>query len=74
MSTAMAAIAHPDILEIANRHQCTPAQLVFRFALDAGLMPLTGTTSEDHMQADLAVFDLSFSPDEIAVIEKIATS
>ena len=46
---------------------------MFRFALDTGMMPLTGTTSEDHMKADLAVFDLSFSPDEIAVIENIAT-
>lgn len=67
------AILQPEILEIANRHQCTPAQLVFRFALDVGMTPITGTTNEEHMKADLAVFDMKLSPTEISVIENIAS-
>src|SRR3712207_7235718 len=43
---------------IAQRHGRTVAQVVFRFALDVGMVPLTGTTDPDHMRADLDVFSL----------------
>jgi diketogulonate reductase-like aldo/keto reductase len=39
---------------IAARRGITPSQLVFRFALDVGMTPLTGTTDPGHMREDLA--------------------
>jgi diketogulonate reductase-like aldo/keto reductase len=57
---------------LARRHQKTVSQIVFRFALDAGIIPLTGTTSRVHMQADLDVFKFSLSPGEVARIEGLA--
>ncbi len=50
-------MAHPTLRGIAARRQLTPSQLVFRFALDVGMAPLTGTTSEAHMKEDLAALD-----------------
>jgi diketogulonate reductase-like aldo/keto reductase len=46
--------------EIVMRVQRTPAQIVFRFAQQVGMLPLTGTTDPAHMREDLALdFDLS---------------
>jgi diketogulonate reductase-like aldo/keto reductase len=39
---------------VQNRRGLTPAQVVFRFAVDVGMLPLTGTTDPAHMRQDLA--------------------
>lgn len=64
--------AHPELTRIAERHGRTLAQVVFRFALDIGMLPLTGTTSADHMHSDLDVFDFNLEPAEVERIESIA--
>jgi diketogulonate reductase-like aldo/keto reductase len=64
--------AHPELARIAARHGRTPAQVVFRFALDVGMMPLTGTTDAGHMCADLDVFEFRLAPDEVQRIEALA--
>jgi diketogulonate reductase-like aldo/keto reductase len=63
---------HPEMARIAERHGRTASQIVFRFALDVGMMPLTGTTNADHMRADLEVFDFHLEPDEVRRIERLA--
>jgi diketogulonate reductase-like aldo/keto reductase len=67
-----AALAHPELARIAERHGRTVSQIVFRFALEVGLVPLTGTTDADHMRADLDVFDFRLEPEEVARIEGLA--
>ena len=62
-------LAHPEVGRIAKRHGLTAAQVVFRFALDAGMLPLTGTTDEAHMRQDLAVLDFRLAPPEVARID-----
>jgi diketogulonate reductase-like aldo/keto reductase len=57
--------------QIAQRHQCTLPQLVFRFAVDVGMIPLTGTTSREHMQQDLASFDFELEPADVQTLERI---
>jgi diketogulonate reductase-like aldo/keto reductase len=63
------ALARPELTRIAQRHGRTVSQIVFRFALDVGMMPLTGTTEAAHMQADLEVFDFRLEPEDIERIE-----
>lgn len=71
--TANAAeLNRPEINNIAERYGCTIAQIVFRFALQIGMIPLTGTSSKDHMQKDLAIYDIELSDTEMATIENIA--
>jgi diketogulonate reductase-like aldo/keto reductase len=65
------ATAHAELRRIAERHGRTPSQIVFRFALDLGMIPLTGTRDAEHMDADLAVFDLHLDPDEMERIERL---
>ncbi|MBI3863248.1 MAG: aldo/keto reductase [Planctomycetia bacterium] len=64
-------LAHRELSKIAKRHGRTASQIVFRFALDAGMLPLTGTTSADHMRADLDVFDFQLLPEEVRQIEQL---
>ena len=68
-----AALAHPELARIAQRHGRTVAQVVFRFALDVGMVPLTGTTDAGHMRADLDVFDFRLAPEEVERIEGLVT-
>jgi diketogulonate reductase-like aldo/keto reductase len=58
--------------EIAARLRATPPQVVFRFALAVGMLPLTGTTDPAHMNQDLASRDLSLSVDDVSAIERLA--
>jgi len=66
------AFGHPVVLAAAARNQATPAQVIFRFALAIGMLPLTGTTDERHMDQDLASESLSLSADEVRAIESLA--
>ena len=58
---------------IAERHGRTVSQIVFRFALDVGMMPLTGTTDSTHMREDLDIFDFRLDPEEIKQIETVGS-
>ena len=66
------ALRHPVVLAAAARNQATPPQVIFRFALAVGMLPLTGTTDERHMQQDLASESLALSDDEVRAIESLA--
>jgi len=66
------ALARPELARIAERHGRTVSQIVFRFALDVGMVPLTGTTDAGHMRADLEVFDFRLGPEEVGQIEGLA--
>jgi diketogulonate reductase-like aldo/keto reductase len=64
-------LAHAGLRRIADRYGRNVAQVVFRFALEAGMVPLTGTTSEAHMRDDLAVFDFHLEPSEVQQVDAI---
>ncbi|MBL8864931.1 MAG: aldo/keto reductase [Planctomycetia bacterium] len=66
-----AVLGSATIRDMAHRYGKTPEQIVFRFALDVGMLPLTGTTSRGHMLADLAVGSFRLSPEEVAAIERL---
>jgi diketogulonate reductase-like aldo/keto reductase len=63
------ALARPEIARIAKRHGRTVSQVVFRFALDVGMVPLTGTSDAGHMREDLEIFDFRLEPEEVQRIE-----
>jgi diketogulonate reductase-like aldo/keto reductase len=58
---------------IAERHSTGIAQVVFRFAQQIGMLPLTGTTDEGHMKEDLACDRFSLYPEELRTVEAIGT-
>ena len=63
----------PQVWDIAKRVGANPLQVIFRFAIQIGMLPLTGTTNEQHMKDDLAVLtQFELSPDDLRTIESIA--
>jgi diketogulonate reductase-like aldo/keto reductase len=62
---------HRDFVAIQHRTGRTLAQVVFRFAQQLGMLPLTGTTDPVHMREDL---ELGFELDaaDVERIERLA--
>ncbi len=67
------ALTRPEMRRIAERRGRTVNQIVFRFALEVGMVPLTGTSNADHMRADLEAFDFHLDPEEVKQIEGLLT-
>jgi diketogulonate reductase-like aldo/keto reductase len=67
-----AVLADPEIRAIAARLGAGIAQVIFRFAMQIGMLPLTGTTNTQHMKEDLQVEQFALSPEDIQMIETIA--
>jgi diketogulonate reductase-like aldo/keto reductase len=65
-------LADPEIRTMARRLGASTAQVIFRFAMQIGMLPLTGTTSQQHMTEDLQAEQLALSTEEIQRIETIA--
>jgi diketogulonate reductase-like aldo/keto reductase len=64
-------LGHRRVHEIAARVRRTVPQVVFRFALQVGMIALTGTTSADHMAEDLSIYDFALDPDDVRTIESL---
>ena len=65
-------LRRPEIAAVASTLGVCPEQVIFRFAIQAGIVPLTGTTSERHMLEDLRVREIALTPEQVSRIETIA--
>jgi diketogulonate reductase-like aldo/keto reductase len=65
-------LRRPEFQELVARLRVTTAQVVFRFALQVGMLPLTGTTDPEHMREDLAALDVELSEEDVRFVESIA--
>jgi diketogulonate reductase-like aldo/keto reductase len=67
--------ANPHVLEsevvrgLAEKHGRTPAQVFFAFVHQSGMVPLTGTTSPEHMAQDLAVVEFALSAEDVVAVD-----
>lgn len=61
-------LARPEVAAIAKRLGATVPQVVFRFAIGMGMLPLTGTTNPVHMKQDLAAPAFELTAQEIALL------
>ena len=64
-------LAKPAVQAIAAERGLTMPQVVFAFARQIGMIPLTGTSSEQHMAQDLASVQVQLSRDELLTIGKV---
>ena len=72
LTANVAELRNATFREIVKRSGKTPAQVVFRFALQVGMLPLTGTTDPAHMREDLAALEFELPEDDVRAIEGIA--
>ena len=65
-------LQNPVVQDIARELERTPEQVVFRFSIQIWILPLTGTTSEQHMREDLLVKEFELNNDDLNMIGIIA--
>ena len=56
---------------LAVKYRRTPEQVLFRYVTQLGIVPLTGTRSQAHMQEDLAIVDFELDAAESASMDAI---
>ncbi len=72
--------ANPHILTsftlttLSQKYDKSSSQIFFRFLTQQGIVPLTGTTSLEHMKADLEIFDFTLLDTELQSIEFLLSS
>jgi diketogulonate reductase-like aldo/keto reductase len=64
-------LADPATTAMASRHECRPPQILFRYLVESGVVPLTGTRSRIHMHEDLRIFDFELSEEERRTISSL---
>src|SRR5215831_13240153 len=65
-------LRHPLIADYTAVANVSRAQVVFAFARQSGMLPLTGTTSAEHMKQDLLSREIELPRDFLEQIENVA--
>jgi diketogulonate reductase-like aldo/keto reductase len=65
-------LQHPLVNTIAGHLQATAPQVVFAFARQIGILPLTGTTDPKHMREDFGSLGLQLPEEAVQLIESLA--
>jgi len=63
---------HPLIASLAANAGATPAQIIFRYANSMGILPLTGTSSAEHMKKDLAIHELKLPAEAMEAMNSLS--
>jgi len=64
----------PVIVEIAERLERDPAQIVLRWAIQHGAIVIPKSVHRERIQANAAVFDFAIPPADMAAIDALDTS
>lgn len=59
------------IVELADKYDKSPAQVVLKWELQKGIVPLPKSKSEGHIKENLDLFDWELAADDIAKIDNI---
>lgn len=65
------AFGNPVLESVAAKHGKTQAQVLVRWCLDKGVLPLPKSVTPSRIRENVDVFDFALSADEIAAIETI---
>lgn len=66
-------LSRPEIVRLAKKYGRGVGPIVFRFAMDVGMIVLTGTSDPNHAREDLAALDFRLTPEEIRVVEGLGS-
>lgn len=56
---------------MADRYQRTMPQIIYRYATQVGMLPLSGNTKPQHMREALDIFDFSLTSEDVKTIESL---
>ncbi len=64
-------LAGSTVRSIAQKHDKTEPQVLFRFLSQSGIVPLSGTCSEQHMIDDVGIFAFELSDQEMNDVSQL---
>lgn len=64
---------HPSLLKIAAKHQKNVGQIILRWHLQEGIIAIPKATSEEHIKANINIFDFALTDVEMAEIRSMDT-
>jgi diketogulonate reductase-like aldo/keto reductase len=62
----------PVLVDIAERHDVQPSQVVLRWHLEHGVVVIPKSAHRERIAQNFAVLDLALEPDEVARIDALA--
>lgn len=65
-------LADSGVRALAKKYNTGAAQIVFRFSMQVGMLPLTGTTNVKHMKEDLTSESFTLEASEVRQLELVA--
>ena len=60
---------HPMIKELSNKYKCTPAQLLVRWSLQMGYVPLPKSVRRERIEANKNVEGIEISEEDMKRLE-----
>ncbi|CAG9791297.1 unnamed protein product [Diatraea saccharalis] len=60
----------PILTKIAQKYGKSTPQVILRYLIDRGTIPIPKSTNKDRLQQNINVFDFSLTPEEVATINK----
>jgi diketogulonate reductase-like aldo/keto reductase len=65
-------IKSKEVKALAKNRNCNEEQIFFKFVMQIGIAPLTGTTNKQHMKEDLEVLDMNdLSSEDIKILSSM---
>ena len=64
---------NPKLNQIASQHQKTPAQILLRWSVQLGTVPLPKANSINHLKENLDIFDFELSQAEMQTLQELNT-
>lgn len=61
----------PTLVDLANKYEKTTQQVLIRYALQKGWVPLPKTDNADRIKANANVFDFNISEEDMAVLNAL---
>src|SRR5437660_4066284 len=66
-------LEHPTIVELAETHHKTPAQIILRWHIDHGTAVIPKSVRAHRIAENIDLFDFTLTPDEVAAIDALDT-
>ncbi|EMD31285.1 hypothetical protein CERSUDRAFT_89142 [Gelatoporia subvermispora B] len=62
---------HPSVVELSNKYHKDPAQILIRYSLQKGYIPIPKSSSKERIESNLQVFDWELEDADVAHLDTL---